>query len=86
MQSSIHKLNILSTEVSEFDILAFSETCLHSGVQTIYLFIPDFKPPESKDRTGDRHGGVVIYLKDSLFYKRRYGLGPRNTECIWIEI
>ena len=50
------------------------------------LLIPDFKPPERKDRTGDRHSGVMIYVKDSLFYKRRYELEPRNTECIWIEI
>ena len=64
MQSIIHKLDILSTEPSEFDILAFSEAWLHSGIQTTDLFIPDFKPPERKDRTGDRHGGVMIYVKD----------------------
>ena len=28
----------------------------------------------------------MIYVKESLFYKRRYDLEPRNTECIWIEI
>ena len=86
VQSIIHKLDILSTELSEFDILAFSETWLHSGIQTTDLFIPDFKPRERKDRTGDPLGGVMIYVKDSLFYKRRYDLEPRNTECIWIEI
>ena len=64
MQSIIHKLDILSTEPSEFDIQAFSEAWLHSGIQTTDLFIPDFKPPERKDRTGDRHGGVMIYVKD----------------------
>ena len=86
VQSIIHKLDILSTELSEFDILSFSETWLHSGIQTTDILIPDFKPPERKDRTGDRHGGLMIYVKDSLFYKRRYDLEPRNTECIWIEI
>ena len=62
VQSIIHKLDILSTEHSEFDILAFSETLRHSGIQTTDLFIqvPDFKPPERKDRTGDRHSGVMI--------------------------
>ena len=59
---------------------------IHSGIQTSDLFILDFKPLERKDRTGDRHGGVMIYVKDSLFYKRRYDLEPRYTECIWIEI
>ena len=86
VQSIIHKLDILSTELSELDILAFSETWLHSGIQTTYLFIPGFKPPERKDITGDHHGGVMIYVKDSFFYKRHYGLEPHNTEYIWIEI
>ena len=50
------------------------------------LTLPDFKPPECKDRTADRHGGVMIYVKDSLYYKRRNDLEPCNLECIWIEI
>ena len=86
MQSIIHKLDILSTVLSELDILAFSETWFHSGISTTDLFIPGFKPPERNDRTGDRHGGVMIYVKDSFSYKRRYDLEPRNNECIWIEI
>ena len=76
----------LSTELSDFDILAFSETWLHTNIQTADLLIPDFQPPERKDRTADRHGGVMIYVKDTLFYKRRHDLEPRNLECIWIEI
>ena len=86
VQSIVNKLDILSTELSDFDILAFSETWLHPNIQTTDLLFLDFKPPERKDRTGDRHGGVMIYVKDSLFYKRRYDLEPRNLECIWIEI
>ena len=77
VQSIVNKLDILSTELSDFDILAFSETWLHPNIQTTDLLFPDFKPPERKDRTGDRHGGVMIYVKDSLFYKRQHDLEPR---------
>ena len=46
----------------------------------------DFDSPEHKDRAADHHGGVMIYVKDLLFYKRRHDLEPRNLEHIWIEI
>ena len=86
VQSIVNKLDVLSTELSDFDILAFSETWLHPSIQTADLLIPDFTQPERKDRTADPHGGVMIFVKDTLFYKRRHVLEPRNLECIWIEI
>ena len=47
--------------------------------------MPNFKPPERKDRTRDHHGGVMIYVNDSVNYTRRNDLEPLNM-CIWIEI
>ena len=41
--------------------------------------------PEVKDRLRGRHGGVMIYVKDTLFHERRYDLEPLKTECIWTE-
>lgn len=86
VQSIANKLDILSAELSDFDILTFSETWLHPNIQTSDLHIPNFKPPERKDRTRDRHGGVMIYIRDSVYHKRRHDLEPRDTECLWIEI
>ena len=48
--------------------------------------MPNFKPPERKDRARDHHGGVMIYVKDSVHYTRRNDLEPLNIERIWIEI
>ena len=28
----------------------------------------------------------MIYVKDSIYYKRRLDLEPRGIECIWIEL
>ena len=86
VQSIANKLDILTAELSDFDILAFSETWLHAAIQTTDLLMPNFKPPERKDRTRDHHGGVMIYVKDSVHYTRRNDLEPLNIECIWIEI
>lgn len=86
VQSILNKIDVLAAELNDFDILAFSETWLHPSIQTADLLMQDFKPPERKDRARDHHGGVMIYVKDSIHYKRRHDLEPLNIECIWIEI
>ena len=57
-----YKLDILSTELTDFHILAFSQTWLHPNIQTADLLIPDFKPSEHIDRAADRHGEVMVYV------------------------
>ena len=86
VQSIFSKLEILQAELSEFDILAFTETWLSPSIDTNELLLHSFNTPERKDRTCDNHGGVIIYVKDSLYYKRREDLEPRNIESIWLEL
>ena len=86
VQSIANTIDLITTELSDCDILAFSETWPHPSIQTTDLLIPEFKPPEGKDRLRDRHGGVMIYVKDSVIYKGRYNSEPLNVECIWIEM
>ena len=50
------------------------------------ISMKSFHPPERKDRHYDYHGGVIVYVKESLYYKRRSDLESGNLECIWIEI
>ena len=86
VQSLAPKLDTLAAELMDFDILAFSETWLNESTLSEDLLIESFSQPERKDRVGDRHGGVIIYVKDSLFYRRRDDLELREIENIWIEI
>ncbi|XP_060571562.1 uncharacterized protein LOC132729753 [Ruditapes philippinarum] len=86
VQSLLGKIEILTTEFSMFDVLAFSETWLNPSVSNSDISIPCFHSPERNDRIGDSHGGVSVYIKNSLFYKRRWDLEPRNIECVWVEI
>ena len=86
VQSLAPKLDILATELMDFDILAFSETWLSPTTKSDDLMIDSFSKPERKDRVGDSHGGVILYVKDFIFYKRRADLELRGIENIWIEI
>ncbi|MCG7877683.1 MAG: endonuclease/exonuclease/phosphatase family protein [Candidatus Thiodiazotropha taylori] len=82
----MNKLDLLHAELFEVDILAFTETWLNPGTPDDELFLQSYNKPERKDRTDDSHGGVMIYVKEAIHYKRRYDLEIRDTENIWIEL
>ena len=86
VQSIANKLDLLYTELHDFDILAFSETWLSDSIATSDLFLSSYHTPERKDRIGDNHGGVILYVKDTQHYKRRNDLEIQGIECIWIEL
>ena len=57
VQSITRKIDILRSELFEFDILAFSETWLNPSISKETLLIQSYREPERKDRQGDSHGG-----------------------------
>ena len=85
VQSIYTKLELLQAELTEFDILAFSETWLNHSVDTDDLILESYQSPERKDR-GDNHGGVIIYVKEGIYNKRRNDLEIQDLEAIWIEV
>ena len=86
VQSILPKLDILLTEFKDFDILAFSETWLSPAVSSDDVLLDSFHVPERKDRLNDNHGGVILYVKNKYFYRRRTDLEIGGVESIWIEI
>ena len=42
-------------------------------------------PPVRKDRSDDLHGGVAIYVQNSLICKERQDLSIPQLEAVWIE-
>ena len=86
VQSIVNKLDIIQAELFEIDILSFTETWLYPDISTEDIMIQSYSAPERKDRPGDPHGGVVIYVKNGIFYKRRNDLEIRGIESIWIEL
>ena len=85
VQSIVPKLDVLLTELYDFDILAFSETWLSPAVSEDSIALQSYQSPERKDRARDHHGGVMIYVKETIFYCRRCDLEPVGIQCIWIE-
>ena len=49
-------------------------TFIHSVKSTSDLQLKSYHYPECKDRVGDNHGGVITYVKDTLFCRRRNDL------------
>ena len=86
VQSDFAKLDILHAELIDFDILAFTETWLNPSIDSEDLSLISFNKPERKDRIGDSHGGVMLYVKTGIHYKRRADLEISDTESIWIEL
>ena len=80
VQSILPKLDILFTELCDFDILAFSESWLNASVPDEDLSFQLYHKPERKDPVGDSHGGVIIYVKESLHHTRRRDIEPNGIE------
>ena len=86
VQSILAKMDLIQAELSHFDILSFSETWLSPNICNKDLELQHYQSPERKDRNNDSHGGVLLYVRDNLSYKRRNDLEINGTECIWIEL
>ena len=86
VQSIVNKLDIIQAVHCEIDIHSFTEKWLNPDISTEDIMLQSYSVPERKDRPGDPHGGVVIYVKNGIFYKRRNDLEIRGIESIWIEL
>ena len=84
----VDKLSEISalTFLHGFDVIAFSETWLNSGIASDSILIPGYNYPLRKDRVGKRGGGVAIYVKDHVAVKRRYDLELSDSlELLWAQ-
>lgn len=85
VQSIVNKRDVLETELRNFNIICITETWLHAGITDDEIAMSDFKLYR-RDRTGDAHGGVCVYVDQNYHSKRRADLEMNNIECIWLEI
>ncbi|XP_053383663.1 uncharacterized protein LOC123535923 [Mercenaria mercenaria] len=63
-----------------------SETWLSDTIETGSITFENYSVPFRKDRVGDSHGGVLVYVKTHIPAIRRYDLEVHGIECIWIEL
>ena len=85
-QSLSHKLDIIEPELSNFDLVSLTETWLNERVLTQDLAFNNYRLPFRRDRVGDSHGGIVVYVKENIPCKTRNDLEVNTIECIWLEL
>ena len=88
MRGLLLKKNGVEEFLSSFpkiDMLGLSDTHLNGSISEEELKINGFQYVR-KDRTLGPTGGVGVYIKQGLFWHRRYDLEVDSVECLWIEI
>ena len=86
VQSLLHKVDIIGSEFSNFDVVSLTETWLNNSISTHELAFNEFQLPFRRDRTGDSHGGIAVYVRNGIPCKRRNDLELTSIECLWLEI
>ena len=85
VQSIANKIDLIESEFSKFDAICITETWLDRRTRDDILNIQGFKL-HRRDREGDSHGGICVYVQQNLYSRRRNDLELPDIECIWIEI
>ena len=85
VQSLVNKIGILETELSNFDVICITESWLHDAISDDEIKMEEYTVFR-RDRVGDSHGGVCVYVKNNLHVRRRNDIEIQNLECVWIEI
>jgi hypothetical protein len=86
-QSLRGKVDLIQAEFHDrgVGVLAITETWLNDSDEDDNFLIPGFCNPIRRDRGYGRGGGICIYIRNGLSYKRRLDLENAMIECIWIE-
>ena len=81
-----NKIDDISVNLSEYDIICVSETKLNEHFQTKKLLIDSHHNPIRKDRTIYNGGRLLIYIKNNILYRHRPDIESADVENIWVEI
>ena len=76
---------MIQSELCNFDVICITESWLDGRTADDDVKIENFKLFR-RDRPGDHHGGICVYIRNNVFSKRRHDLELPNIECLWVEI
>ena len=85
IQSISSKIELIGSELRNFNIICHTETWLNQNTPDDSLKINEFKLYR-RDRRADNYGGVCVYIKENIYSRRRTDLELPNIECIWVEV
>ena len=82
---SASKLRSVQVSLSElYDVITISETFV-SASSTHNLDLPGFHPIIRRDRS-TFGGGVAVYVRSCIPFKRKCQFESKGSEIIWIEL
>ena len=79
------KTDIIEAELTNFDTVFLTETWLKDSLSNDDLKFNGFQDPFWRDRIGDSHSGIIVYVKRGIPCKRRLDLELVNIECFEIH-
>ena len=79
------KLRAIETSLCTYDIITMSETFLSAATSNVHLTLHGYNEVLRRDRP-TFGGGLAIYIKDSLSYKRLIDLDDINVEQMWLQV
>ena len=85
IQSILNKVDLIGSELRNFNIICLTETWLGPNTTDEALRIDDYSLYR-RDRPTDNHGGVCVYIKEDIYSRRRTDLELPHVECVWVEI
>lgn len=85
VQSILNKLDLIETELCNFDVISITETWLDQRTSDSDLNIKGYNLYR-RDRPGDNHGGICVYVRDNIYSCRRNAIELPNIECVWVEV
>ena len=85
VQSILNKVDIIESELSNFDIICLTETWLDERTSNDTISLNEYNLYR-RDRGGDNHGGSCVYAKQNVHSRRRQDIELPNIEWLWIEV
>ncbi|MEW8547098.1 MAG: endonuclease/exonuclease/phosphatase family protein, partial [Candidatus Thiodiazotropha sp.] len=86
IQSLLPKIDLVRCETDAYDVAVFTESWLKPSIPNEDILLEHFLPPFRTDRCDRPGGGVIIFVRDTLFCKRCKVLEIRGLEAVWVEV
>ena len=74
-----------STTLKNVDLICITETWLQSHIHDNILSVPGYSI-ERHDRSNGQHGGVCIYIRNSIKYQVLHDMMNTEIEALWVKL
>ena len=86
IRSIRHKLNYIFDNCNDFDVLCFTETHLDTQIEDTFLLNQCSDFTLYRKDVSSFSGGVALYVKNSVYSRRRLDLELITIQSIWLAV